>query len=219
MISREDVGQLVFNADGLIPAIAQDCRTGQVLMLAYMNRESLLRTLEIGRACYWSLRGGELWTKGETSGHYQLVKDIVVDCDRDTLLLSVEQVGPACHTGAQSCFESWAQSGNAAASAAAGERGEGSEFSLQELYEVLLQRKAHGDPEASYTARLMRAGKDRVLKKLAEEAGEVMLASKNDDPGEIVYETADLRFHSLMVLAYHGIPPQAVLDELARRRR
>lgn len=153
MISREDVGQLVFNADGLIPAIAQDCRTGQVLMLAYMNRESLLRTLEIGRACYWSRSRRQLWTKGETSGHYQLVKDIVVDCDRDTLLLSVEQVGPACHTGAQSCFESWAQSGNAAASAAAGERGEGSEFSLQELYEVLYFRGRHTATRRLHTLR------------------------------------------------------------------
>mgnify|MGYP001156655549 CR=1 FL=1 len=206
MITRDNIDELAFDAAGLIPAIVQDWRGGQVLMLAYMNRDSLLATIETGKACYWSRSRRQLWTKGETSGNYQLVKEISFDCDKDALLVKVEQIGVACHTGTRSCFDS---------SAAAAE----APFSLDQLYDVLLQRKAEGDPEKSYTARLMTAGKDRILKKVTEEAGEVIIASKNDSRDEIVYETADLWFHSLMVLAYHGIPPQAIVDELARRRR
>ena len=204
MITSETIDELTFDAAGLIPAIVQDCRTKQVLMLAYMNRESLLKTLETGKACYWSRSRRQLWTKGETSGNYQLVKDIAFDCDKDALLVTVEQIGVACHTGARSCFDQ-----------STGEE----PFSLDQLYDVLIQRKESGDPEKSYTARLMTAGVDRILKKVAEEAGEVIIASKNDSRGEIIYETADLWFHSLMVLAYHGIAPEEIIDELARRRR
>ncbi len=204
MITSETIDELTFDAAGLIPAIVQDCRTKQVLMLAYMNRESLLKTLETGKACYWSRSRRQLWTKGETSGNYQLVKDIAFDCDKDALLVTVEQIGVACHTGARSCFDQ-----------STGEE----PFSLDQLYDVLIQRKESGDPEKSYTARLMTAGVDRILKKVAEEAGEVIIASKNDSRGEIIYETADLWFHSLMVLAYHGIKPEEIIDELARRRR
>ncbi|NLE96258.1 MAG: bifunctional phosphoribosyl-AMP cyclohydrolase/phosphoribosyl-ATP diphosphatase HisIE [Dehalococcoidia bacterium] len=203
-MTSETIDELTFDAAGLIPAIVQDCRTKQVLMLAYMNRESLLKTLETGKACYWSRSRRQLWTKGETSGNYQLVKDIAFDCDKDALLVTVEQIGVACHTGARSCFDQ-----------STGEE----PFSLDQLYDVLIQRKESGDPEKSYTARLMTAGVDRILKKVAEEAGEVIIASKNDSRGEIIHETADLWFHSLMVLAYHGIKPEEIIDELARRRR
>lgn len=204
MITRDTIDELAFDAAGLIPAIAQDWQSGRVLMLAYMNRESLLRTIDTGKACYWSRSRRQLWMKGETSGNFQLVKEIVPDCDKDALLVKVEQIGVACHTGTRSCFDC----------AEADEP-----FSLDQLYNVLLQRKQSGDPEKSYTARLMIAGVDRILKKVAEEAGEMIIASKNNSRAEIICETADLWFHSLMALAYHGIPPQAIVDELARRRR
>ena len=199
------IDTLNFGPDGLIPAIVQDVRTGQVLMLAYMNRESLQKTLSEGKTCFWSRSRNELWVKGETSGNYQIVKGIAFDCDKDALLVQVEQIGAACHTGSMSCF------------AGAAKPVEPS-FDLTQLYQIIQDRKAR-QPEGSYTARLISSGQDRVLKKIAEEAGEVMLASRNNDRNEIISEMADLWFHSILVLAYHDSPPQAVLGELDRRRR
>lgn len=202
---REDwISTLKFDADGLIPTVIQDAQTNQVLMVAYMNRESISRTLSEGRTCFWSRSRKALWVKGETSGHFQEVQSVFCDCDRDCLLIQVEQTGAACHTGQKSCF--FTQLPGSA----------GPRFSLDDLYRIVQDRKA-SKPEGSYTARLIASGQDRVLKKVAEEAGEVMLASKNNDRNEIISEMADLWFHSLLVLAYHDIPPQAVVEELARR--
>lgn len=198
------IAALRFDADGLIPAVIQDAQTNQVLMVAYMNRESISRTLSEGRTCFWSRSRKALWVKGETSGHFQEVQSVFCDCDRDCLLIQVEQTGAACHTGQKSCF--FTQLPGSA----------GPRFSLDDLYRIVQDRKA-SKPEGSYTARLIASGQDRVLKKVAEEAGEVMLASKNNDRNEIISEMADLWFHSLLVLAYHDIPPQAVVEELARR--
>ncbi len=211
------IDTLKFDADGLIPAVIQDAQTRQVLMAAYMNRESIRKTLDEGRTCFWSRKRKALWVKGETSGHYQQVKSVFCDCDRDCLLIQVEQTGAACHTGRKSCF--FTQLPGSAHSPDTGDAFSSCrQFSLDELYRIVQSRKANR-PEGSYTARLIASGQDRVLKKVAEEAGEVMLASKNNDRDEIISEMADLWFHSILVLAYHDIPPEAVVVELAQRHR
>ena len=209
---KEWVNTLKFDSEGLIPAVVQDANSLQVLMVAYMNRESIERTVCEGRTCFWSRSRRALWVKGETSGHFQDVRAVYCDCDRDCLLIQVDQTGAACHTGHSSCFFT----GCPAQSPVNNVRDAAPEFGLDELYRIVQDRKV-GKPEGSYTAKLLCSGQDRVLKKVAEEAGEVMLASKNDDKDEIIREMADLWFHSLLVLAYHDIPPQAVVDELARR--
>ena len=208
---KDWVDTLKFDSEGLIPAVIQDADSLQVLMVAYMNRESIEKTVCEGRTCFWSRSRKSLWIKGGSSGHFQDVRAVYCDCDRDCLLVQVDQTGAACHTGRKSCFFTML---SAQLPSAAG--GTTPEFSLAELYRIIQDRKA-GRPEGSYTAKLLSSSQDRVLKKVAEEAGEVMLASKNDDKDEIVREMADLAFHSLLVLAYHDIPPQAVVDELARR--
>jgi len=208
---KDWIDTLKFDDDGLIPAIVQDAGSLQVLMVAYMNRESIEKTVCEGRTCFWSRSRRGLWVKGETSGHFQDVQAVYCDCDRDCLLIQVDQTGAACHTGQKSCFFTTlsARPRCVAGGAATG-------FGLDKLYRIVQERKA-SNPQGSYTAKLLSSGQDRVLKKVAEEAGEVMLASKNGDKDEIIREMADLAFHSLLVLAYHGIPPQAVVDELARR--
>ena len=207
---KDWVDTLKFDSEGLIPAVVQDADSLQVLMVAYMNRESIAKTIREGRTCFWSRSRKALWVKGETSGHFQDVRAVYCDCDRDCLLIQVDQTGAACHTGRRSCFFTMLSAKPRYAAGAA------PRFSLDELYRIIQDRKA-GRPEGSYTAKLLSSGQDRVLKKVAEEAGEVMLASKNDDKNEIIREMADLWFHSLLVLAYHDIAPQAVVDELAHR--
>ena len=206
------VDTLKFDDDGLIPAVVQDAGSLRVLMVAYMNRESIEKTVCEGRTCFWSRSRNALWVKGETSGHFQDVRAVYCDCDRDCLLIQVDQTGAACHTGQKSCFFT----SYPAQPLVSNVRDAEPVFSLDELYRIVQDRKV-SKPEGSYTAKLLSSGQDRVLKKVAEEAGEVMLASKNSDRDEIIRETADLWFHSLLVLAYHDIPPQAVMDELARR--
>jgi phosphoribosyl-ATP pyrophosphohydrolase/phosphoribosyl-AMP cyclohydrolase len=201
---------LRFNEQELIPAIVQDVASGQVLMLAYMNREAIQTTLATGVAHYWSRSRAKLWRKGETSGHTQYVREIRYDCDADTLLMRVEQVGVACHTGQRSCFfrslfES-PQHTNL----------QGPEAILSQIYEVILERKQRA-PQESYVASLMARGQDQVLKKIAEEAAEVVMASKDGQPQAIIHEVADLWFHSIVALGWHSIPPQEVLEELQRR--
>lgn len=209
---KDWIDTLKFDDDGLIPAVVQDAHSLRVLMVAYMNRQSIERTIREGRSCFWSRSRKALWVKGETSGHFQAVQAVYCDCDRDCLLIQVDQTGAACHTGQKSCFFT-----RLSAELPGGPAGEAAaEFSLDELYRIVQDRKA-SRREGSYTARLLSSGQDRVLKKVAEEAGEVMLASKNDDKDEIIREMADLWFHSLLVLAYHDIAPQAVIDELAHR--
>ena len=206
----EDMGTLQFDERGLVPAIVQDAATGQVLMLAYMNRESIAKTLTTGLAHYWSRSRGQLWQKGETSGHIQHVREIRYDCDADTLLLLVEQEGVACHTGERSCFFRLLPGGPTIHDPPI------PEALLHRLYEVILDRKQRS-PQESYVAALFARGQDQVLKKVVEEAAEVALASKNGRPEEILYEMADLWFHALVALGWHNLPPHRVFQELQRR--
>jgi phosphoribosyl-ATP pyrophosphohydrolase/phosphoribosyl-AMP cyclohydrolase len=205
-----DLGVVQFNEQGLIPAIVQDASSGQVLMLAYMNREALEKTLDTGLTHYWSRSRKKLWLKGETSGHHQHVREIRYDCDADTLLVLVTQEGVACHTGKPSCFFQVLSSRHSQATEPA------TAAILDHLYEVVLDRKQRA-PQESYVASLMARGQDQVLKKVVEEAAEVALASKNGRREEILYEMADLWFHTIVALGWHNLPPQEVFQELQRR--
>ena len=202
------MNEIKFDQAGLVPAIVQDWRSGQVLMLAYMNREALQKTLESGETWFYSRSRNELWHKGETSGHFQQVRRISYDCDGDALLVQVEQTGVACHTGAASCFFRTLQAGATPPA----------EHFLAELERIISQRKVER-PEGSYVVKLLEAGVDRILKKVAEEAGEVIIAAKNEDRAELVYETGDLLFHLLVLLARQDVALSEVLAELARRHR
>jgi phosphoribosyl-ATP pyrophosphohydrolase/phosphoribosyl-AMP cyclohydrolase len=200
-----------FDAAGLIPAVVQERGSGRVLMLAYMNRESLALTLKTGFTHFFSRSRHALWKKGETSGHTQAVASIRLDCDGDALVVEVDQVGPACHTGESSCFFRRVE-GKRLVHAT----DEATAAVLDRVYRVIRDRKEH--PIAgSYVAALFAEGLDQILKKVAEEAGEVLLASKNGGRDQIVWETADLWFHSLVTLGYHDIPPTVIYQELQRR--
>lgn len=211
---------LAFDARGLVPAIIQDAENGQVLMLAYVNGEALAKMLETGETHFWSRSRQILWHKGETSGHIQKIHAIYCDCDADTLLIQVHQTGVACHLGTRSCFTHRVEDGRAEPAPLFAPRAahpsEAKEDILRRLYDVVQDRKRRS-PEESYVASLFAKGQDRILKKIAEEAGELMLASKNGAPKAIIAELADLWFHSLIVLGHHNIQPQAVLDELSSR--
>lgn len=207
---RADISALRFNEQGLIPAIVQDVATGRVLMLAYMNREALERTLATGLVHYWSRSRAQLWQKGETSGHVQHLRDLRYDCDADTLLVIVDQEGVACHTGEPSCFFQRVSEFPEPPQLPV------SEGLLQQLYAVVQERKRRA-PQESYVATLMARGQDHVLKKVLEEAAEVLMASKDGRPEAIVYEMADLWFHAIVALGWHDISPQEVLQELQRR--
>jgi phosphoribosyl-ATP pyrophosphohydrolase/phosphoribosyl-AMP cyclohydrolase len=202
------IDALNFDAHGLIPAVVQDSRTGSVLMLAYMNKESIQKTLETGETHFWSRKRGGLWHKGQTSGNRQQVESILADCDSDTLLVRVEQSGSACHTGAYSCFYT------PLVGFTAGSRSLGEEMGM--LSRVIAQR-AKEMPEESYTAKLLQAGVDRILKKVGEEAGEVIIAAKNHKRDEIAWEVADLLYHTLVLLEHEGVPPADVATELQKR--
>lgn len=205
--------QLVFNADGLLPAVVQDWRDGSVLMLGYMNQQAIAKTIETKSVHFWSRSRNILWEKGETSGHRLVVKDLFVDCDRDTILVKAEPVGPTCHTGEPSCFFSrLTPSGTAEAR----KTGEALGGILERLYQTIVDRRANPQP-GSYVTKLLEGGADRILKKVAEEAGEVLLAAKNGKREEIIYEVADLLFHTLLVLGFHDISVGEVYRELAGR--
>jgi phosphoribosyl-AMP cyclohydrolase / phosphoribosyl-ATP pyrophosphohydrolase len=193
---------LTFNQDGLIPVITQDANTLEVLMLAYMNQEAYDLTVATKQATYYSRSRKAIWRKGETSGHTQEVVSLSYDCDQDALLLKVIQQGPACHTGHMSCFyESIIESPK--------------RLSFQGLYDIILDRQRN-PKEGSYTHYLFTKGLDKILKKVAEETGEVIIASKNNN-AELIYETSDLFYHVFVLLANQGISLQAILDELNRR--
>lgn len=202
---------LKFDEAGLIPAIVQEESSGEVLMLAYMNKQSLEKTLETGRTCFFSRSRQQLWTKGETSGNYQEVKGVYYDCDRDTLLIKVLQRGNACHTGTHSCFSILA-----AASEDYTEKG-GKNNIVEELFQLIKERNEKR-PEGSYTTYLFTEGQDKILKKVGEEATEVIIGSKNNSQEEIRYEMADLMYHCMVLLVYHNMKPQEILQELAKRR-
>ena len=209
-----DLTHLKFDAQGLIPAVIQDWRDGSVLMLAYMNREAVQKTLEKKTVHFWSRWRNRLWEKGETSGNKLLLKEIFVDCDGDTLLVKAEPLGPTCHTNEQTCFfMRMREDGSVDQAKTADGFGAGI---LDKLYRTVQDRKAHPSAE-SYTSTLLTGGADKVLKKVVEEAGEVALAAKGGKKDEIIYETADLLFHTLVALGYHDVSPDEIYRELANR--
>lgn len=194
---------LKFNEKGLIPAIVTDARTGKVLMLAYMNEESLKITLDENKTCFFSRSRNELWRKGETSGNFQNVVSIATDCDRDTLLISVIPEGPACHTGSETCFFNPIVEN-------------GAPFTVEGLMDLIKGRKID-KKEGSYTTYLFEKGRDKILKKVGEESTEVIIAGKADDKAETVYELADLMYHALVLMADMEISVDDVMKELASR--
>jgi len=193
---------------GLVPAIVQDYLDGSVLMMAWMNRESLQKTLETGETWFWSRSRQALWHKGETSGHVQRVQSLRYDCDSDCLLVTVEQLGDvACHTGERSCFHR--VDGTVVAPLA---------DTLSQVYSVICQRRDQPNPD-SYTCKLLAGGDNKILKKIGEEAAEVVMACKDDDLEAIAGEVADLFYHSLVALAHHQVDLKAVYRKLQERRR
>ena len=190
-----------FGADGLVPVVAQESRSGDVLMLAYANREALERTAATGQAHYYSRSRAALWRKGESSGHVQTVRDVQVDCDGDAILYRVEQTGPACHTGSRSCF--------------AEEPG----AHLLTRLGATLARRAAERPAGSYTVQLLDAGVPKVSQKVGEEAVEVVVAANTEGPERLASEAADLLYHLLVLLQARGVPLDAVWEELERREK
>lgn len=203
-----------FNSDGLIPAITQDYKTKEVLMLAYMNKEALIKTVETRKVHYYSRSRKEQWLKGETSGHYQLVKSISYDCDGDTILIQAEQIGAACHTGHYSCFFR-------------NEDGENSSIieqpdyfdarALKEEFDTIIDRK-NNPIEGSYTNYLLDKGIDKTLKKIGEEAAEVIIAAKNTEKEEMIYEIADLLYHLSVSMVQKDINWNDIFKEIKNRR-
>lgn len=203
-----DLTAIRFDDKGLVPAVAQDFNTLEVLMLAYMNRESLEKTVESRKAHYWSRSRGTLWLKGETSGNFQEVRSIHYDCDADALLLMVEPKGPACHTGEMTCFyrrmDEW------------GGPDPRPERVIKDLFQTIKERKG-APPDRSYVALLYSKGRGRILEKIEEESGELIEAAGTKTRNDVLYEFCDLFFHSLVLLADEGIEMEEVYSELRRR--
>ncbi len=201
----ETIEGLKFDAQGLIPAVVQDAKTGQVLTLAYMNKESLAKSIASGQTWFWSRSRQELWHKGETSGNYQNIVAITADCDRDALVVQVEPDGPACHTGEVSCFHHPVYLSE-----------DRKLFSLQLLMDLIRGRKTNPQ-EGSYTTYLFNKGLDKILKKVGEECTEVIIAGKAQDHAETVYEISDLVYHVMVLMIESGISLEEIHDELASR--
>ena len=186
-------------ADGLLPVVVQDAATLKVLMLGYMNREAYEKTVAEGRVTFYSRTRGELWTKGETSGHYLMVESMYVDCDKDTLLVKANPIGPTCHRGTTSCFDT-----------------PDSEGFIRKLQSVIQQR--HRDmPEGSYTTYLFDKGIDKILKKVGEECTEIVIAAKNPDKEEIKYEISDFLYHVMVLMVEKGVTWADIREDLAKR--
>ena len=200
-----DIDSLKFDEKGLIPAIVVDASSKQVLTLAYMNRESLQISMERELTCFWSRSRQELWLKGETSGNYQHIVSITADCDRDALVVEVNKDGPACHLGTESCFTS-----------PVFESEENHAFTLEGLMRLIEGRKTE-KKEGSYTTYLFEKGIDKILKKVGEEATEVIIAGKDDDKSETIYEIADLTYHVMVLMIQMGISLEDIHKELASR--
>jgi phosphoribosyl-AMP cyclohydrolase / phosphoribosyl-ATP pyrophosphohydrolase len=207
-ISAVPIDEIRYNEQGLVPAIVQDYLDGTVLMMAWMNRESLQKTLETGDTWFWSRSRQAYWHKGETSGHLQKVQAIRYDCDSDALLVTVEQIGDvACHTGERSCFHQ-----------VEGQKVAPPADTLSQVFAVICDRKANPDP-SSYTCKLLEGGDNKILKKIGEETAEVVMAFKDDEPDAIAGEVADLLYHTLVALAHHDVDLKAVYRKLQERRR
>jgi phosphoribosyl-AMP cyclohydrolase / phosphoribosyl-ATP pyrophosphohydrolase len=211
-----DITKLRFDKNGLIPAIVQDALTHEVLTLAYMNEESLRRTLETDQTWFWSRSRNELWHKGETSGNTQSVVELILDCDYDAVLVRVNPTGPACHTGLVSCFHNAivqkSPSEDSQKNPPANQLGD----VLEVLYRVIESRKTER-PEGSYTSYLFDEGVDKILKKVGEEASETIIAAKNDDDRLFVGEVSDLIYHLLVLMVARGITLEQIRSELNRR--
>ncbi|MCR5627019.1 MAG: bifunctional phosphoribosyl-AMP cyclohydrolase/phosphoribosyl-ATP diphosphatase HisIE [Lachnospiraceae bacterium] len=200
--------ELKKNSEGLIPVIIQDYKTAEVLMLAYMNEEAFNKTLESGLMTYWSRSRNELWIKGETSGHYQYVKSLTADCDYDTILAKVHQIGAACHTGKRSCFFNQMMKK---------EYSESNPLKVfEDEYNTILDRKEN-PKEGSYTNYLFDKGVDKILKKVGEECTEVIIAAKNPNPEELKYEIADWLYHAMVLMVEKGVTWEEITKEIARR--
>ena len=215
-----DISKVHFDEKGLVPAIVQE-ESGQVLMLAYMNKESLEKTIETGLTWFYSRSRQRLWQKGEESGNIQQVKEISYDCDGDTLLVRVHQRGVACHTGTSSCFSGrrlHPEKNDKSVAIVPPEKQQSLAIVLNELYDVIQDRRLN-PVEGSYTNYLFDKGQDKILKKVGEEAVETVIASKNNVRKEILYEMGDLWYHCLVLLAYHGISPEELFAELMSRRK
>ena len=195
---------LRFDSNGLITAVIQDVSTKEVLMVAYMNEESLHKTIETGQTWFFSRSRNELWHKGETSGNFQHVKGIRYDCDGDALLIEVEPLGPSCHTGEKSCFYRGIVESEPIVSV------------ISQLFDTVKIRKAN-PKEGSYTNYLFDKGIDKILKKVGEETSEVIIAAKNSSKEELIYETADLVYHMTVLLVNQGIDPIEISNELKKR--
>ena len=200
-----NTADLKFDERGLIPAIVQDASTREVLTLAYMNRESLERTIETRETWFWSRSRNELWHKGATSGNTQHVVDLVADCDNDAIVVLVKPAGPACHTGARSCFD-------------LPNEVEDLGGLLAQLY-ALIESRERERPEGSYTTYLFDQGIDKILKKVGEESAETIVAAKNDDPKPLVAEVSDLIYHLIVLLVARGVSLEQIREELAQRRK
>lgn len=211
--------QLKFDKDGLLPCITQDAENGEVLMLAYMNAEAVENTLKTGKVHYFSRSRGKQWMKGESSGHVQTVVEIRYDCDGDTLLIKVEQQGAACHTGRRSCFYTVAD-GNEVCIDTEPEVDVTAIYAEQDILDAVyhvIQDRRRNPNEKSYVNSLFTKGLDKILSKVGEEATEAAVAGKGGDREEIIYEVADLFFHTLILLGYYDLPPERIYAELRRR--
>lgn len=231
---QELMEQIRWDAAGLVPAVIQDAVSKDVLMLAYMNRESLVKSAETGETWFWSRSRSELWNKGATSGHVQKIKSLKFDCDADTLLVQVDQTGPACHTGRYSCFyRKLPLGGKKSPLAAEQEAGAGSpvnagkqeafrlpdgeRFQILTALETLIAQREAERPEGAYTTYLFEKGLDKILKKVGEEASEVIIAAKNRSSEELRFEVSDLIFHLLVLMRDAKLPLDDVLAELESR--
>ncbi|HVF87856.1 MAG TPA: bifunctional phosphoribosyl-AMP cyclohydrolase/phosphoribosyl-ATP diphosphatase HisIE [Pyrinomonadaceae bacterium] len=220
---KVDLSDLKYDERGLVPAVVQDAQTSEVLTLAYMNAESLKRTLETGETWFWSRSRSKLWHKGETSGNTQRVLEVRADCDGDALLAFVQPAGPACHTGAHSCFhheiemktdedEMNQEAVTPQREGTAGDLGR----VLTALY-TLVETRRQGMPEHSYTTYLFKEGLDKILKKVGEESTETIIAAKNGDAGALAAEVSDLIYHLIVMLVERGVTLDEVSAELSRR--
>ena len=218
-MNEVDISMIKFDDKGLVPAVVQE-ENGQVLMLAYMNAESLQKTIETGYTWYYSRSRQRLWNKGEESGNKQKVKEISYDCDGDTLLIKVHQTGVACHTGTYTCFSGrkLVEEKEKGLVVVEPEQETSLATVLNDLYNVIQERQLN-PVEGSYTNYLFEKGQDKILKKVGEEAVETVIASKNNKSEEVLYEMGDLWYHCLVLLAYHKLTPDQLLDELMSRRK
>lgn len=206
--SLMDFSEFKLNSDGLLPVVVQDFKTNEVLMMAYMDEEAFENTVKTGRMTYYSRSRKSQWVKGETSGHFQYVHTLTIDCDKDTLLAKVEQIGAACHTGNRSCFYQPIVGNNYDA--------KNPLQIFESVYHTILDRKAH-PKEGSYTNYLFEKGIDKILKKVGEEATEIVIAAKNPNPEEIKYEISDFLYHMMVLMAEKNVTWEDITKELSER--